>query len=159
MPNIDTFDQAVDAFVAEMKAKFWARDEKHGEQSIVRLDSAAAAKMKGLVAHFWSEVIELRAAQNDTTELVDVANMCFARWWKEKDQKELSLNPKATEQCPDCHGDGYFIVGDGDEGGGCHEEGCRTCKGAASVTPEAAAQYRAAHPPEDLPFPAPKNRR
>ena len=82
------FDEALNAFKDEMKTKFWQRDGKHGNKSITRLDSSGAAQMEGLFEHFRSEVLELLDAPTDTSEMVDVANMCFAMWWRQKAVEE-----------------------------------------------------------------------
>ena len=82
------FDIAIQDFLFDMKTKFHAKDAKHGEQGITRLTDKNAASMTGLFDHFISEFTELCEAPLDRTEMVDVANMCFAMWWQQRSREQ-----------------------------------------------------------------------
>lgn len=91
----NSFNEALDKFRDEMEAKLRARDSKHGERSIVRMNTVDAIGLKGLWKHFQEEVQELLAEPTDRTEMIDVANMCFALWWQQYAVEQLTI---ANEQ-------------------------------------------------------------
>lgn len=78
------FNEALECFRAEMEARFRAKASKHDNSDIVIMTNAQVKTIQGLWIHFESEVKELLASPHDCSEMIDVANMCFALWWSER---------------------------------------------------------------------------
>ena len=74
------FDVALSVFVETMRSKFQARDSKQGHRSILRRH-IKGCDIESINDHFWAEVNEAASAWKDNSEMVDVANMAFLRWW------------------------------------------------------------------------------
>jgi hypothetical protein len=86
-----TLNERLDAFRKEMFEKFLAVEHKHRGNSVTD-DSVNWLHFdwSQIEAHFWEEIDEVKGAmrhgssETQTKELVDVANMAFLLWWKEK---------------------------------------------------------------------------
>lgn len=86
-----TFKEALNQFTDEMEKKFRARDAKHGDLNIVRMTTKQVADLSGLYHHLAQEVRELANAPTDRDEIIDVANMCFALWWRQYAREKRDL--------------------------------------------------------------------
>ena len=91
MTEAKTLNERLDAFRLEMLDKFKAVEHKHRGNSVT--DESIdwlTFDWSQIEAHFWGEIDEVKGAMRhgsselQTKELVDVANMAFLLWWKEK---------------------------------------------------------------------------
>ncbi len=85
-----TLEQALDSFRAAMLAKFQKRADKHGARSVTVAGDKHLHEdgvYEGLWHHFDDEVQEMRRAEHTEDEMgeaVDVANMAFLIWWRDR---------------------------------------------------------------------------
>ena len=75
-------NERLDAFRAEMFAKFKRVEHKHRGNSVTDDEvDWLTFDWEKIRDHFWEEVEELRKSPTDDKECVDIANMAFLLWW------------------------------------------------------------------------------
>ena len=83
-------EQALSDFRSQMLAKFQVRAERHPGRSVTEVGRRLLDEdgvYEGLWQHFEEEVQEMRDADHineEMKEAVDVANMAFLIWWRDR---------------------------------------------------------------------------
>ncbi len=83
-------EQALQCFSTDMLAKFQARADRHPGRSVTEVGRTLLDEpgvYEGLWKHFEDEVQEMREAghtQDEMGEAIDVANMAFLIWWRDR---------------------------------------------------------------------------